>query len=159
MNNEEKQLVAVYWTLMEGEWNHRLLSSHWAKKVWEGVVKCEKIIWNRWFPIATFYSDEDEPSQYLPLFVEIYEVDKACEDDLDMLEWVPSLYTKKYITPQSAVIIDEKYSNKQVLIYNYARQLDALPMDAMASADNGMWKVEFEWEEVSKWLWRRYNII
>ena len=77
------QKVAVYWTLMEWQWNHGLLVRGNATKIWTSSVYCKDIIGDRWFPIWHF-TDNPEESR-IKVFVEIYEVDEDCEANLDIL--------------------------------------------------------------------------
>lgn len=137
------QKVAVYWTLMEWQWNHGLLVRGNATKIWTSSVYCKDIIGNRWFPIWHFTNYPEESR--IKVFVEIYEVDEDCEADLDILEWVPHLYNKKYITTT-----DWEFNN--VLIYDYNWEID-VDDEVINTEDNWMKLVEGT-EDI--YVWSRF---
>ena len=127
------QKVAVYWTLLEWNSNHWLLVRGNAKLIWTSSVYCKDIIGSRWFPIWHFTDNPEEAR--IKVFVEIYEVDEDCEADLDILEWVPHLYNKKYLTTTDWVF-------ENVLIYDYNWTID-ISDDDIDSEDNGMYLVDW----------------
>lgn len=114
------QKVAVYGTLKKGEGNHGLISH--ANLLGNDVVQATHFQGNYGFPMGTFvsYSKDNKDSCY-DIQVEVYEVDKATEDRLDILEGVPSLYTKAYIKTKSG---------EDVLIYNYNGELPPAGVDS-----------------------------
>ena len=137
------QKVAVYWTLMEWQWNHGLLVRGNATKIWTSAVYCKDIIGNRWFPIWHF-TDNPEESR-IKVFVEIYEVDEDCEADLDMLEWVPHLYNKKYIKT-----IDWEYENVLIYDYNWEINID----DEVINTEDNWMKLVAGTEDI--YIWSRF---
>lgn len=102
------QKVAVYGTLKKGEGNHGLISQ--ATLLETDVVQATHFQGNYWFPMGIFVSYNEDNHDVYNIAVEIYEVDKPTEARLDILEGVPSLYTKEYIKTKNG---------EDVLIYNY----------------------------------------
>lgn len=108
-------IVAVYGTLKEGFSNHSLIKDF--KMIEKDFIKIDALE-DCGFPCVKFNKEWE-----IELEIELYNVDtEQGMDNLDMLEWVPTLYHR---------LTTETVSGKEVIVYEYTEDIEGIDYNCL----------------------------